>query len=538
MARIGDTVRPELGKTDYSGYLRGAQQGAAAMGQGIAALGKGVGDYLKQQKETEKEAVQGGKFLTEIGKMYEGTPLGERATMMGAQALDPNNKLKDRHAAAMAGTQAVGFGLNKMLTDFDQGLRTRAMELDELQTRGHLEINKQNADVNQSRYLTEQQEKDAAFAASQFLTDLAAKGSAANIPQMMEAHAPEDPASMEPYKGMVAQGMLQQRKDAAGKPLTINEQIALEKHQQSKIDAKRTQEEGVEATNQFIAGMKALKDHEGFSGLFGVGWGNSRVPGTKAYDARVLLEQMDAKGFMKSIQSMKGMGALSNAEGEKASIAFNGIKDGMSEKAAKKRIDEVIRILEGAQKRAASIGASQSNSREEMTVEQLIEWSRAQKKSNPVEGGPLGARDSTPDTPQATGLTSLVKQFEGWNPNAYDDYGQTSIGYGTRARKGEKSISKAEAEKRLGEELAKHQSRVDAIGKKHGYDWTPNERDALTSFDYNTGRLEQLTANGTRTKQEIAEKMLLYRKAGGEVLRGLERRRKAEQKLFLDGYAG
>jgi GH24 family phage-related lysozyme (muramidase) len=60
--------------------------------------------------------------------------------------------------------------------------------------------------------------------------------------------------------------------------------------------------------------------------------------------------------------------------------------------------------------------------------------------------------------------------------------------------------------------------------------------DALTSFDYNTGSIRKLLANGTRTKAEIAEKMLLYIKADGERLTGLERRRAAERHIFLNGY--
>ena len=49
----------------------------------------------------------------------------------------------------------------------------------------------------------------------------------------------------------------------------------------------------------------------------------------------------------------------------------------------------------------------------------------------------------------------------------------------------------------------------------------------------NLGSIDELTANGKRTKKEIAQKMLLYTKAKGKELPGLVRRRKAEQKLFL-----
>jgi GH24 family phage-related lysozyme (muramidase) len=68
-------------------------------------------------------------------------------------------------------------------------------------------------------------------------------------------------------------------------------------------------------------------------------------------------------------------------------------------------------------------------------------------------------------------------------------------------------------------------------------DLTPAQIDALTSFDYNTGDLEQLLGGGARDKNEIASTMLLYRNdANGNRLKGLENRRKAERSLFVNGY--
>lgn len=127
---------------------------------------------------------------------------------------------------------------------------------------------------------------------------------------------------------------------------------------------------------------------------------------------------------------------------------------------------------------------------------------------------------------------SLVKSFEGFYKEPYADYKQTSIGYGTRAKPGEKSITKEEAEARLSKELGVSRNRVLEHASTHGYQFNQAQIDALTSFDYNTGRLEQLTNNGTRSPAEIAAKLPLYRKAGGKVLPGLEARRAAEQRLF------
>ena len=135
----------------------------------------------------------------------------------------------------------------------------------------------------------------------------------------------------------------------------------------------------------------------------------------------------------------------------------------------------------------------------------------------------------------------MIRHFEaggekaGFHATAYDDGAQWSIGYGTKARPGE-TITKEEAERRLDVELASHRKRVLAEANRVGMDFEPHELDALISFDFNTGRIGQLLAGGTRSKAEIASKILLYRNAGGKRLVGLERRRLAESKLFRRGY--
>lgn len=138
---------------------------------------------------------------------------------------------------------------------------------------------------------------------------------------------------------------------------------------------------------------------------------------------------------------------------------------------------------------------------------------------------------------------NLIKEFEGCHLTAYqDEVGVWTIGYGitnsdksitgTTIRRGLK-ISQATAEKWLEESLNR---KYLPLVMKHDtrYGWNQNEIDALVSFAYNIGSIDQLTANGTRSRATIAKKMLEYNKAGGTVYRGLVRRREAERKLFLE----
>ena len=69
---------------------------------------------------------------------------------------------------------------------------------------------------------------------------------------------------------------------------------------------------------------------------------------------------------------------------------------------------------------------------------------------------------------------------------------------------------------------------------RYGYDWDSDQITALTSFTYNlgAGNLEKLLEGGSRGDEEISNMILEYNKAGGKVLPGLVKRRKAEAALF------
>lgn len=110
-----------------------------------------------------------------------------------------------------------------------------------------------------------------------------------------------------------------------------------------------------------------------------------------------------------------------------------------------------------------------------------------------------------------------------------------SIGYGHYGDdvKPGQTISESEAERLLLKDISGAEKNVNSYD--HIYHFTQSEYDALTSFAYNIGSINQLTAKGTRNKKEIADKMLLYNKSCGKVLAGLTNRRKAERELFLSG---
>lgn len=128
----------------------------------------------------------------------------------------------------------------------------------------------------------------------------------------------------------------------------------------------------------------------------------------------------------------------------------------------------------------------------------------------------------------------LIKSFEGCKLQAYkalpsEKYFTIGYGhYGADVHPG-MVISQSNADALLKKDLEKFESKVN---KYSTYTWTQNEFDALVSFAYNVGSIDQLTANGTRTKKQISDKFMAYNKSGGNVIAGLTRRRKAEKEMF------
>lgn len=128
----------------------------------------------------------------------------------------------------------------------------------------------------------------------------------------------------------------------------------------------------------------------------------------------------------------------------------------------------------------------------------------------------------------------LIKDFEGLRLKAYkDSAGVMTIGYGHTGKLLPNAITKAKAEEYFDSDVISAEKKVN----KYHYNYTQNQFDALVSFAFNIGNIDQLTANGTRTLDEISEKILLYVYAGGVKSTGLEKRRKVECELFSSDYS-
>lgn len=129
---------------------------------------------------------------------------------------------------------------------------------------------------------------------------------------------------------------------------------------------------------------------------------------------------------------------------------------------------------------------------------------------------------------------SIIKESEGLSLKAYKcPAGVWTIGYGHTGRDVKKGmvITEEKATDLLRSDIARFERDVLYYDKL--YNFTSNEFSALVSFAYNIGSIAGLTKAGTRSKEQIANKMLEYCYASGKKLNGLYTRRQKERRLFL-----
>ena len=135
----------------------------------------------------------------------------------------------------------------------------------------------------------------------------------------------------------------------------------------------------------------------------------------------------------------------------------------------------------------------------------------------------------------STNGLNLIKSFEGCKLTAYkclptEKYYTIGYGhYGSDVTAGMK-ITKEQAEELLLQDCKKAIKNVNSFMCK--YNFNQNQFDALVSFAFNVGSINQLTAGGTRTLEQISSKITAYNKSGGRVIGGLVKRRAKEKELF------
>ena len=154
---------------------------------------------------------------------------------------------------------------------------------------------------------------------------------------------------------------------------------------------------------------------------------------------------------------------------------------------------------------------------------------------SPVEHPPTSCVDNC--VVSDAGL-ALVKHFEGYSPIVYEDAaGYPTIGFGHLIRPGEKiqePLLGDAAERLLQEDIA---PKAAAVNARVSVPLHQGQFDAVVSWTYNLG--EGALKSSTMLKkinaarhEEVPAQIKRWNRAGGKVLKGLERRREAEAALY------
>lgn len=176
-----------------------------------------------------------------------------------------------------------------------------------------------------------------------------------DLPIFTPADATDDQLGMVLPPLNPQQAAMQARPGFTPTPTDPNAAIQAEKQKAEAAAINERKAASVAKSQDLISRLDALQKHDGFNALFGASIPfEKNIPGTDAADAYAIFSQIEGKGFIEAIQDMKGMGALSNAEGQKASAAFLGMSTNMSEAAAKLRIKELKELVAKGIERAST----------------------------------------------------------------------------------------------------------------------------------------------------------------------------------------
>ena len=140
-----------------------------------------------------------------------------------------------------------------------------------------------------------------------------------------------------------------------GMPVSVNKQTGARKNPANDIataEGAVAQFDGALRTANNVLNHPGLSARVGVKGLTGGLLGGWVVPGTDAANFEAQLTTFKAKTFLPMVQSLKGMGALSDAEGKKLTDAVGALDINQGEEAFKREFTQIIVDLKSAKARA------------------------------------------------------------------------------------------------------------------------------------------------------------------------------------------
>ena len=162
---------------------------------------------------------------------------------------------------------------------------------------------------------------------------------------------------------------------------------------------------------------KTIMNSKGLSGATGVSSLFPTIPGSDTAKTEALIDTLKSKTFLDSVEKIKGagLGALSDAEGNKLNAAITQLNPNMSEKDFKSSLNTIIKIMGRAQKKSASLMQNAGYSVPD--VDNVYDDNQSDYASNRnLDNAAQGSQDARMPAPEAA--ISYVRN----NPDSLEEF--------------------------------------------------------------------------------------------------------------------
>lgn len=135
---------------------------------------------------------------------------------------------------------------------------------------------------------------------------------------------------------------------------TITQGMRQDQRDQQVRDQDLTKAGQIASFDTMLGTLERLGKHKGLSGSVGIRGKLPTIPGTEPANFQAELETFKSQAFIPAVAQLKGMGALSDAEGKKLSAAVGALDPNMGEKAFRDSIGRIVADMEAARQRVVS----------------------------------------------------------------------------------------------------------------------------------------------------------------------------------------
>lgn len=120
----------------------------------------------------------------------------------------------------------------------------------------------------------------------------------------------------------------------------------------------QNKENAAAAFDKTIQSANEILNHPGLNASVGLRGVIPAIPGTESANFGAKLDTLKSQTFLPMVQALKGMGSLSNAEGEKLTAAVGALDTKMSAPAFKRSVEAIIKDLQSARDRSLGQGVA------------------------------------------------------------------------------------------------------------------------------------------------------------------------------------